>query len=111
MPFTGPETGPALDPFLGDDGGTDKPLPEAKPEAEWTEEDKAQLKADTIHDRYPELEALMKRDGISYSNVQWAVARRGHQPAEMPIELYPIEYVDRLVNGWDKFVAYIKKNS
>lgn len=117
VPFTGPETGPALteaptlDPFLGNDGGTDKPLPEAKPESEWTEEDKAQLKTTTIHDKYPELEQLMKRDGISYSNIQWAVARRGHQPAEMPIELYPIEYVNRLVDGWDKFVAYIKKNS
>lgn len=111
VPFTGPEEGPALTPFLGDDGGADKPLPEAKPEGEWTEEDKALIQPTKIHDRYPELEELMKRDGISYSTVQWAVALRGHQPAEMPIELYPIDYVNRLVAGWDKFVAFIKKNS
>ncbi len=93
------------DPFLGDDVGV------PKPEAEWTEEDLAQLKPTELKDRYPELEALMKRDGISYSNVQWAVARKGHQPADLPVELYPVEYVDRLVKGWDKFVDYIRKNS
>lgn len=117
VPFTGPETGPALteppalDPFLGNDGGTDKPLPTPTPEAEWTEKDKALVKPEKLADRFPELEQLMKRDGISYSTVQWAVGLRKHQPAEMPIELYPIEYVDRLVSGWDKFVAFIKKNS
>lgn len=111
VPFTGPETGPALDPFLGDDGGTDKPLPEAKPKSEWTEEDKAQLNPTTIHDRFPELEQLMKRDGISYSNVQWAVSRRGLQAAEVPIELYPFDLVERLVRNWANFAAYIKKNS
>ncbi len=97
------------DPFLGDDVGP--VFPEPKPESEWTEEDKAQLKPTELKDRYPELEALMKRDGISYSNVQWAVARKGHQPADLPVELYPVEYVDRLVSGWDKFVAYIRKNT
>ena len=93
------------DPFLGDDVGV------PKPEAEWTEEDRAQLKPTELKDRYPELEQLMKRDGISYSNIQWAVARKGHQPADLPVELYPVEYVDRLVKGWDKFVDYIRKNS
>lgn len=111
VPFTGPETGPALDPFLGDDGGTDKPLPTPTPETVWTEEDKAQLNPTTIHDRFPELEQLMKRDGISYSNVQWAVARRGLQAAEVPIELYPFDLVERLVRNWANFAAYIKKNS
>lgn len=110
-----PETEPVPDdslpenPFLGDDVGP--VFPEPKPESEWTEEDKAQLKPTELRDRYPELEALMKRDGISYSNVQWAVARKGHQPADLPVELYPVEYVDRLVKGWDKFVDYIRKNS
>lgn len=110
-----PQTEPVPDdplpenPFLGDDVGP--VFPEPKPESEWTEEDKAQLKPTELKDRYPELEALMKRDGISYSNVQWAVARKGHQPADLPVELYPVEYVDRLVSGWDKFVAYIRKNT
>ena len=96
-------------PFLGDDVGP--VFQDPKPESEWTEEDKAQLKPTELRDRYPELEALMKRDGISYSNVQWAVARKGHQPPDLPVELYPVEYVDRLVKGWDKFVDYIRKNT
>lgn len=105
-----PEVQPANDPlpddpFLGDDVGV------PKPESEWTEEDRAQLKPTELKDRYPELEALMKRDGISYSNVQWAVARKGHQPPDLPVELYPVEYINRLVAGWDKFAAYIKKNA
>lgn len=100
------------DPFLGDDVGSDPaPIENPKPESEWTKEDRAQLKPTELKDRYPELEQLMKRDGISYSNIQWAVARKGHQPADLPVELYPVEYVDRLVRGWDKFVEYIRKNS
>ena len=108
VPFTGPEEGPALTTFLGDDGGGGKA---PKPESEWTQEEKKLVEPAQLVDRYPELEALMKRDGISYSNVQWAVGRKGHQPPEMPIELYPVEYVNRLVAGWDKFVAYIKNNA
>ena len=100
------------DPFLGSDvGGDPSPAEKPKPEEEWTEEDRAQLKPTQLGDRFPELEALMKRDGISYSNIQWAVGRKGHQPPDLPVELYPVEYVDRLVKGWDKFAAYIKKNS
>lgn len=96
-------------PFLGNDVG---PIfPEPKPESEWTEADRAELKPTELKDRYPELEKLMKRDGISYSAVQWAVGLKGHQPANLPVELYPVEYVNRLVSGWDKFVAFIKKNS
>lgn len=110
VPFTGPETGPALDSFLGNDGGSDRPLPTPTPEAEWTEEDKKLVKPKKLADRFPELEQLMKRDGISYSNVQWAVARRGLQSAEMPIELYPFDLVDRLVRNWTNFAAYIKRN-
>ena len=110
QPAPEPELQPANDPlpddpFLGDDVGV------PKPESEWTEEDRAQLKPTQLGDRFPELEALMKRDGISYSNIQWAVGRKGHQPPDLPVELYPVEYVDRLVKGWDKFVEYIKKNS
>lgn len=76
-------------PFLGNDVG---PIfPDPKPESEWTEEDRAQLKPTELKDRFPELEQLMKRDGISYSNIQWAVARKGHQPADLPVELYPVE--------------------
>ena len=100
------------DPFLGADvGGDPSPAEKPKPESEWTEEDRAQLKPTQLGDRFPELEALMKRDGISYSNVQWAVGRKGHQPADLPVELYPPEYIDRLVRGWDKFAAYIKNNT
>ncbi len=100
------------DPFLGDDVGRDPAPAEApKPESEWTEEDRAQLKPTELADCYDELAALMKRDGISYSAVQWAVGRKGHQPPDLPVELYPEDYVDRLVKGWDKFVDYIKKNS
>jgi hypothetical protein len=102
VPFTGPETGPALDPFLGDDGGTDKPLPEAKPEAEWTEKDKAQLNPTTIHDRFPELEQLMEASGVQYSEVQAAVSSRGYFPGDMPIEMYPADFVKGcLVAAWD----------
>lgn len=97
------------DPFLGDDVGAD--LKNPKPESEWTEEDRAQLKPTQLTDRFPELEALMKRDGISYSTVQWAVSRRGHQPPDLPVELYPADYVERLVKSWDRFVAYIHKNT
>ena len=100
------------DPFLGADvGGDPAPAEKPKPESEWTEEDRAQLKPTQLGDRFPELEALMKRDGISYSNIQWAVGRKGHQPADLPVELYPPEYIDRLVRGWDKFAAYIKNNT
>lgn len=94
------------DPFLADDVSGAAGTP--KPESEWTEEEKKSVEPVSLVDAFPELEALMKRDGVTYSMVQYAVSRKGHHPADLPIELYPVEYVNRLVSGWDKFAKYAK---
>lgn len=89
VPFTGPETGPAL---------TEPP----KPEAEWTEAEKASVQPAQLADKYPELAQLMEASGVQYSEVQAAVSSRGYFPGDMPIEMYPADFVRGcLVAAWD----------
>ena len=88
VPFTGPETGPALT----------KP----KPEAEWTEEEKASVQPVSLADKFPDLAQLMEASGVQYSEVQAAVSSRGYFPGDMPIEMYPADFVKGcLVAAWD----------
>lgn len=88
VPFTGPETGPALT--------------EPKPEAEWTEEEKASVQPVSLADKFPDLAQLMEASGVQYSEVQAAVSSRGYFPGDMPIELYPADFVKGcLVAAWD----------
>lgn len=89
VPFTGPETGPAL---------TEAP----KPEAAWTEEEKQTVQPARLEDKYPELAQLMAAANISYAEVQRAVGQRGHFPGDMPIEMYPEDFVKGcLVADWN----------
>ena len=88
VPFTGPETGPALT--------------EPKPEAEWTEEEKASVQPVDLADKFPDLAQLMEASGVQYSEVQAAVSSRGYFPGDMPIEMYPADFVKGcLVAAWD----------
>lgn len=88
VPFTGPETGPALT--------------EPKPEAEWTEEEKASVQPVSLVDKFPDLAQLMEASGVQYSEVQAAVSSRGYFPGDMPIEMYPADFVKGcLVAAWD----------
>lgn len=95
VPFSGPETGPAL---------TEPP----KPEAEWTEAEKASVQPTQLADKYPELAQLMEASGVQYSEVQAAVSNRGYFPGDMPIEMYPADFVKGcLVAAWDSVKSMI----
>ena len=88
-----PEEALPDDPFLPD---------ETKPADQWTEEDKAQLKPTELKDRYPDLAQLMEASGVQYTEVQGAVSARGYFPGDMPIEMYPADFVKGcLVAAWD----------
>lgn len=81
------------DPFLPE---------EPKPESEWTPEDKAQLEPTRLADRYPDLAQLMDAAGVQYAEVQAAVSARGYFPGDMPIEMYPADFVRGcLVAAWE----------
>lgn len=87
-PFTGGEEGPVF--------------PEPKPKEEWTEEDKAQLEPTKIENVYPDLAQLMQASGVTYEEVQAAVSARGYFPGDMPVELYPADFVKGcLVAAWE----------
>lgn len=87
-PFTGGEEGPVF--------------PEPKPKEEWTEEDKAQLEPTRIESVFPELAQLMQASGVTYEEVQAAVSARGYFPGDMPVELYPADFVKGcLVAAWE----------
>lgn len=87
-PFTGGEEGPVF--------------PEPKPKEEWTEEDKAQLEPTKIESVYPDLAQLMQASGVTYEEVQAAVSARGYFPGDMPVELYPADFVKGcLVAAWE----------
>ena len=82
------------DPFL-----PEKP---PKPEAEWTEADKKELEPTQLKDRFPELAQLMEAAGVRYEEVQAAVSARGYFPGDMPIEMYPADFVKGcLVAAWE----------
>ena len=75
---------------------------EPKPKEEWTPEDKAQLEPTQLKDRYPDLAQLMEAAGVRYAEVQQAVSARGYFPGDMPIELYPADFVKGcLVAAWE----------
>ena len=78
-------------------------IPEApKPKEEWTPEDKAQLEPTKLADRFPDLAQLMDASGVQYSEVQQAVSARGYFPGDMPIEMYPADFVKGcLVAAWE----------
>lgn len=87
-PFTGEAEGPVF--------------PEPKPEKEWTEADRKELEPTQLKDRFPDLAQLMEASGIQYAEVQAAVSNRGYFPGDMPIELYPADFVKGcLVAAWD----------
>lgn len=87
-PFTGGEEGPVF--------------PEPKPKEEWTEEDKAQLEPTKIESVYPDLAQLMQASDVTYEEVQAAVSARGYFPGDMPVELYPADFVKGcLVAAWE----------
>lgn len=81
----------------------DPSLPEEpKPADQWTEEDKAQLEPTKLKDRYPDLAQLMEASGVQYPEVQAAVSARGYFPGDMPIEMYPADFVKGcLVAAWE----------
>ena len=82
------------DPFL--------PEEPPKPEAEWTEADKKELEPTQLKDRFPELAQLMEAAGVRYEEVQAAVSARGYFPGDMPIEMYPADFVKGcLVAAWE----------
>ncbi len=55
-----------------------------------------------LKDVYPELWQLMEASGIKYEEVQAAVGTRRYYPGDMPIELYPKDFVKGcLVAAWD----------
>ena len=88
-PFTGEEEGPIF---------PEEPGPEA------AKKDKAgsDMEPTQLADRYPDLAQLMDAAGILYEEVQAAVSARGYFPGDMPIELYPKEFVKGcLVAAWD----------
>lgn len=75
---------------------------EPKPKEAWTPEDKAQLEPTQLKDRFPDLAQLMEASGIQYAEVQAAVSNRGYFPGDMPIELYPADFIKGcLVAAWD----------
>lgn len=87
-PFTGGEEGPVF--------------PEPKPKEEWSEEDKVQLEPTRIESVYPDLAQLMQASGVTYEEVQAAVSARGYFPGDMPVELYPADFVKGcLVAAWE----------
>lgn len=87
-PFTGEAEGPVF--------------PEPKPEKEWTEADRKVLEPTQLKDRFPDLAQLMEASGVQYAEVQAAVSNRGYFPGDMPIELYPADFVKGcLVAAWD----------
>jgi hypothetical protein len=87
-PFTGETEGPVF--------------PEPKPEKEWTEADRKELEPTQLKDRFPDLAQLMEASGIQYAEVQAAVSSRGYFPGDMPIELYPADFIKGcLVAAWD----------
>jgi DNA polymerase III delta prime subunit len=87
-PFTGEAEGPVF--------------PEPKPEKEWTKADRKVLEPTQLKDRFPDLAQLMEASGIQYAEVQAAVSNRGYFPGDMPIELYPADFVKGcLVAAWD----------
>ena len=93
---------PPQDPDPTDALPEDPFLPEPKPESEWTPEDKAQLEPTRLADRYPDLAQLMDAAGVQYAEVQAAVSARGYFPGDMPIELYPADFVKGcLVAAWE----------
>lgn len=87
-------------PFTGGEEG--QVFPEPKPKEEWTEEDKAQLEPTKIESVYPDLAQLMQASGVTYEEVQAAISARGYFPGDMPVELYPADFVkDCLVAAWE----------
>ena len=87
-PFTGEAEGPVF--------------PEPKPEKEWTEADRKVLEPTQLKNRFPDLAQLMEASGVQYAEVQAAVSNRGYFPGDMPIELYPADFVKGcLVAAWD----------
>lgn len=101
-----PETEPVPDDPLPDNpftGETEGPVfPEPKPEKEWTETDRKELEPTQLKDRFPDLAQLMEASGIQYAEVQAAVSSRGYFPGDMPIELYPVDFIKGcLVAAWD----------
>lgn len=93
---------PPQDPDPTDALPEDPFLPEPKPEEEWTPEDKAQLEPTQLADRYPDLAQLMEAAGVRYEEVQAAVSARGYFPGDMPIEMYPADFVKGcLVAAWE----------
>lgn len=93
---------PPQDPDPTDALPEDPFLPEPKPESEWTPEDKAQLEPTRLADRYPDLAQLMDAAGVQYEEVQQAVSARGYFPRDMPIEMYPADFVKGcLVAAWE----------
>lgn len=75
---------------------------EPKPREEWTAEDKKQLEPTKLADRFPDLAQLMDASGVQYAEVQQAVSARGYFPGDMPIEMYPADFVKGcLVAAWE----------
>ena len=88
-------------PFTGE---TEGPVFPEEPEPEAARKDKAgsDMAPTQLADRYPDLAQLMDAAGILYEEVQAAVSARGYFPGDMPIELYPKEFVKGcLVAAWD----------
>lgn len=83
------------DPFIPEE-------PEMKPEAEWTAEDRATLEPTKLESVYPDLAQLMTASGVKYEEIQQAVSNRGYFPGDMPVELYPADFVKGcLVAAWE----------
>lgn len=58
--------------------------------------------ATQLKDRFPDLAQLMEASGVQYAEVQAAVSARGYFPGDLPIEMYPADFVKGcLVAAWE----------
>lgn len=59
---------------------------------------------------HSQLYSLMEESGVTAAEIQKMVIMRGHFPESMPIDNYPVDYVNgRLIANWDKVVNFINK--
>lgn len=100
FPFEGPDEGPVYD--------KDNLPPFDQEEHDEMLEQFAKRTVSTI---FPELAKLMERDGVSYSQLQYCVGKKGYYGGDVPIELYDEKFVNEgLVANWASVLAAIKNN-
>lgn len=86
-----------------------KPAPEqTKPAKQLQTKPAKQAKVPT-NTELEKLYTLMKQDKVTAAELQKVVASRGYFPADMPIEKYPVDFVNGvLIAAWSQVVQVIK---